>query len=529
MNQLINTLKKIQRKAKSIYHFPVSRQHHYYILAPLSILGILIIYLWWASFGLWTEFPTITTYYDKLATAFQHGRLSLDEKPDPALVALPNPYNPAERSGIRVPTDYSLYNGKYYLYFGAVPALFLTIAKLLGFGTIGDQYPVFVFTCGVFVAQSLLIIFIWKYFFSDIPVWMMTVSIALSGLISPFLWILTRARFYEAASTSGQFFFLIGIYSVITAYAKETVSNKRMLLGGIAWAFALGARLIQILPICFSALMIIFLALRSHAQRKARFSTLLIPLIWLSAPVVIGASIIGWYNWARFGSVFETGFYYELAGPYLQKYSHQLFSPIYLLPNLYNYLLMKPSIIDSFPLLRSAGGIGATKFPFITLPPIYFAWDLTGMFYSTPFVLFASFLALPNKKAGKYTFGENCVPFTWIIIVLTGIFFLQFIPFILYFWVETRFYMDFMPPLVILAIMGFWKGYSYFGNAPLYRNLFTMLGISLIVVSILMSILLAFGAHRGAFKEFNPVLWKALYKDFRPLVWKNLYYILSAH
>jgi hypothetical protein len=85
-----------------------------------------------------------------------------------------------------------------------------------------------------------------------------------------------------------------------------------------------------------------------------------------------------------------------------------------------------------------------------------------------------------------------------------------------------------MPPLALLAIIGFWNGYLYFGHTPAYRNIFTVLGISLIVVSILVSILLAFGAHRGAFKEFNPVLWKALYKDFRPLVWKKLYDILSA-
>ncbi len=520
-------LKNLLAKLKMNSRHPIDRKIGDYVFTFISILFVLISYLWFGSFGLWNTLPTITTYYDKLATAFADGSLSLEETPDPTLLALANPYNPAERSGLRVPTDYSLYKGKYYLYFGPVPALFLTISKFLGFALLGDQYLAFTFICGIFVVQTLLIVFLWKSYFPEIPRWMATISIVFSGLTTPFIWILTQAKFYEAASTSGQFFFLVGVYFVFTGYFKENVSNKRLMMAGISWAFALGSRLIQILPIGFIGLIVVLLSIRIKRGKVVLLRSIS-SIIWLSTPIIIGAICIGWYNWARFGSFFETGFYYELAGPYLQKYYQQLFSPIYLLPNLYNYLFMKPGIIDRFPLLHSETGIGITKFPFLMVPPIYFTGPLTGIFYSTPFILFAGLLGFADKDKPNNIPGSKGL-IGWIVIVLLGAFLLEFAPFASYFWVETRFFIDFIPPLILLAILGFWKSYLYFNNKPLLRSILVIVGFSLIAISIVESNLLALSAHRGSFKEFNPLLWKMLYKDFRPLIWKRLYEILLSN
>ena len=102
--------------------FFASKTNHVSYIAAISILLVLFAYLWFGSFGLFNHLPTITAYYDKLATAFKHGSLSLDEQPDPALLALENPFDRSKWTGINVPTDYSIYKGKFYLYFGPVPA-----------------------------------------------------------------------------------------------------------------------------------------------------------------------------------------------------------------------------------------------------------------------------------------------------------------------------------------------------------------------------------------------------------------------
>ncbi len=93
-----------------------------FYLAAATLSGfIIIVYIWFVSTGLWISWPNETSYYDLLATAFSHGQLAVDLQPDPALLTMENVYEPGNREGIPVLWDASLYNGKYYLYWGPLP------------------------------------------------------------------------------------------------------------------------------------------------------------------------------------------------------------------------------------------------------------------------------------------------------------------------------------------------------------------------------------------------------------------------
>jgi hypothetical protein len=61
-------------------------------------------------------------HYNELAAAFLAGRPSLLIEPDPRLVALPDPYDPAQNAAYRV-NDLSYFKGRYYVYMGPAPAL----------------------------------------------------------------------------------------------------------------------------------------------------------------------------------------------------------------------------------------------------------------------------------------------------------------------------------------------------------------------------------------------------------------------
>ena len=396
--------------------------------------------------------------------------------------------------------------------------MFLLIIKLLVPEKIGDHYLVFVFISGMFIFQSLLIIKIWKRFFKTIPIWMMLLCIFLCGLIPPIPWILTEARVYEAASTSGQFFFLMGLYFVVIALDRESVSAEPLMVAGISWALAIGSRVTQIVPIGFVVLMIIFWVWRRSAQTKL-LSKAIWPLIAIGFPLVAGMAILGWYNWVRFDSAFETGFYYELAGSFLQKYSHVLFSPLYLLPNLYNYLVMRPKINMIFPFIQSVSGYGAAKFSFIHLPPIYHEGGLTGILFSMPFCLYAaipplSFLSRKKDSNDQVNHENGSFLFKWLLISLLGSFLFGFAPIVMYFFVETRFLADFVPSLVLLSIVGFWQGYSFLTPKPIFHKLYVVVGLILIATSIIVSVMLALSAHAAQFQEFNPVLWNHLIRLF---------------
>ena len=63
-------------------------------------------------------------YYAALAANLLHGRTTLPVRPRPELLRLEDPYDPQENHLYRS-QDASLYKGRYYLYFGVVPAVTL--------------------------------------------------------------------------------------------------------------------------------------------------------------------------------------------------------------------------------------------------------------------------------------------------------------------------------------------------------------------------------------------------------------------
>ena len=85
---------------------------------------------------------------------------------------------------------------------------------------------------------------------------------------------------------------------------------------------------------------------------------------------------------------------------------------------------------------------------------------------------------------------------------------------VLFFFVETRYFIDFMPSLVLLSILGFLQGYNFLIRRSAIRKFYVAAGIILLIVSILISILLALSANADNFQRFNPVLWGHLIRIF---------------
>ena len=483
-----------------------------------SLFLVIISYVWFVSFGLWTTWSHTTEYYDQLATAFTHGSLSVEKEVDPALLALANPYNPAEREGINYPLDFSLYNGKYYLYFGPAPALLLAFFKLLGIGLIGDQYLVFLFACGWFIFQSLLIVELRRQFFPDTPKWILPICILFGGLISPLPWMLTEGRFYEAASTSGQFFFLAGLYFNLRSLAKDSTLPGRFLIGSTLWAGSLASRLTQSLPIAFLTFLIALLAVVEYFKTRSNRKTIY-AIASLGLPLAIGIALLGWYNWARFGSVLETGYSYQLSTPDLQRYGPKLFLPVYILPNAYEYLVAPPQVDAVFPFLHPIRARGDLRFPFLTLPKVYHTRAMTGILCSTPFIIFAGIALAAVLFPGmgmrdRGALGIDTHLLRWIVAGLAGAFLFGFAPIVTFFWVVTRYFSDFSPALLLLSITGFWLGYCLLVNRPALHRIYAAAGITMMIASIVSSNLLMFSIRAPLFQGENPLLWHQLTSFF---------------
>lgn len=512
-----------QLKAFFIIRSAVFQTGLTYLAFTLCGILIVLVYTWFISVGRWNYWPPTTNYYDQLASAFQKGHLHLDATPSPILLDLPDPYEPDARQnaeGLDAQEldniwDMSLYKEKVYLYWGPAPAVLLVITKVFYSGEIGDQHLTFIFLSGLFIFQSLFLLRVWRRFFNELPAWVVMLVLPLVAFINPILGILNIPRIYEAAIVSDQFFFIGGLYFAFSGLDRPKISTWHLILAGTFWAFAFGSRVTMALPISFVVLMILLWILNKHRSGMTT-SEKLRALAGLILPMLVAAIGLGWYNLARFDSVFEFGFRYAITMLNQRKFYDVLFSPIYVVPNLYLYFLNPPGFTGVFPFLRPVwNGEFISNFN-SHYHTIYNAERFTGLIYSAPFLLFALIPAVILvsgfirsmryrwKDARLVENGDRDRLFDWLLIALLGAFALELLMVLMTFYATMRYFMDVTPTLTLLSALGFWQVYQRLGRYPASRVLYTAVAVVLIIFSIMVSILLAFSSDIDRIRANNP-------------------------
>src|SRR5258708_37686732 len=107
-------------------------------------------------------------------------------------------------------------------------------------------------------------------------------------------------------------------------------------MAGILWGCAVGSQWILALPVLFMALMIFgWLTNPNRPQEEAR--TVQLALGSFVIPIVAVVLLLGWYNWVRFGSVFESGLRYQLSGINYRDHYDEIFLLGYVPANFRNY------------------------------------------------------------------------------------------------------------------------------------------------------------------------------------------------
>ncbi|HET7144407.1 MAG TPA: hypothetical protein VFI68_10340 [Anaerolineales bacterium] len=368
---------------------------------------------------------------------------------------------------------------------------------------------VFGFICGIFLAQFFILIIVWNRFFHRHPKWMLAFSIFLTGLVSPVTFMLNNyrgARIYEAAISGGQFFFMGGLLLIITSLNVSLPSRWKLLLAGIFLALAIGTRLFLFIPVGVIAAINVFWILKSRTELSRKT----LNLFMFGFPLVLGVACLGWYNWARFGSVTESGLYYQLAGNNIQKNYPDLIKPIYIYQNFYNYLMSPFRLEAQFPFAYVEYGNSKAIFSSYRLPSLYTSQQITGIFYTVPFVVFSiiPFLALlpthfKKLPAAAFAIGLDDYTYKWVILVLSASFLFAFGFLTTFFWTAMRYMEDFMPSLIMLSVIGFWQGYQRLAGKPALRKYFTSFGFVLAIISIVISNLIAISINDLRFLFIN--------------------------
>lgn len=460
---------------------------------------ILLVYIWFITFGTFTEWRASTRYYSLLADAFSKGQLHVDVQPGAALLAADDPYNNEGRPPFDDDVwDLSLYKGKLYLYWGPVPALLMTPIRFVLDTSLPDLYPVFFFFCGLLLVNSSILLKMRSLFFPSLPLRNLTASLLILGLILPIPWSLSIPDVYEAAIGAGQFFLMGGILFTLLAFERDA-DKTRLFLAGLFWACSVGSRAINVFSIFFLTVLALFWLWKTRARDWMRQSAFLL------TPLVIGALLIGWYNYARFDSPLEFGLRYQITVQNMNRDMPLAFELDYLPHNVNAYILQPFQFVSGFPFIRPVGYTALLQSRGVVPPGLYAAGNVTGVLFFAPFLLMA-FLPFSYRKPARQ--NETGDLKTLALYLLAGSFIVSFITLLLYYYGQMRFLVDAISQVALLAVFGYWE----IAGKP--AKIYLRLANLLIAFTLLVSLLLAVTSENGRMEKLNPALMERLNSFF---------------
>ena len=163
-----------------------------------------LVYAFIVSAGTFSSWPTYSNYYDLLAESFRAGRLDLPITPSPRLLAAEDPFDPS-LAPLWV-WDASLHEGRYYLYWGPLPAL-LEAAFKGAFGirrSLGDQYLLYSFAALELVLGALIVERLARRVFPGVSTYFVVLALLVLAFGNPLPHFLASPAIYQTAIAAGQ-------------------------------------------------------------------------------------------------------------------------------------------------------------------------------------------------------------------------------------------------------------------------------------------------------------------------------------
>lgn len=379
----------------------VKGQRVYFLILTFFILIL-------CFFNIFNEYIETDLYNKDFVEALENGQTYLLEEPSEKLLSLENPYDTVERSSIKRGEDYiwdtALYNNHYYVYFGILPALILFLPFHIITGTfLKTSVVVLLFSVLSAIMLALIIEYIFKKHFSKLPFKMLVFS-EISILFGSFLiWINVAPRFYEMVNVAGLYFSLQGIYLFLTIKKGGELSFKKLGLGALCLALAVACRPTTLI----ASIIIIPIIWNLFKQKKANKKEVLKLILVVMIPYIVVGLLLMYYNYIRFGSIFEFGAKYQLTMNDMRNLKNRLITiPAGFIYNLFNL----PSFIGEFPFMQVNSNI----------PEIfayYYVEDMPGGVFILAPIAFAVFGIKKFLKTSKNTELKNLV----VVILAVGI------------------------------------------------------------------------------------------------------------
>ena len=287
----------------------IARREKIILCAALGILiAVCVAPMAWNPH--WTgELHRHHNQYQLLADAFLKGQLYLDVPVDSRLAAMENPYDFQAREELNLDEnsggwDHAFYKGRYYVYFGAVPALLIFAPyKLIVGKDLAAYHATQIFSAIFIVGMFALFFFLARKFFPRMSFGVyLTTAFALS-LVS-ISYCTEAPALYCTASSSGLCMEVWSIYF----FARAAWADDRKFFAEIFIGAALGALAFGCKPTVALANFLVLPLLPKFFSKDDPRKIFLV----LSVPYLITGAALMIYNYLRFDNVFEFGQAYQL-------------------------------------------------------------------------------------------------------------------------------------------------------------------------------------------------------------------------
>jgi hypothetical protein len=474
-------------------------QSRLWLLPLLAVVGF--IYAYWSAAGRFSvDWPMYTAYFDLQAEGFRRGQLSLPIDPAPELLAAANPYDRAYGKYWLV--DATLHNGKWYLYWGPLPALLQALVKsLLGIDRlIGDQFLVIFFSLLSTLFGALLIEDLRQRMFSGVPRWVSVFCILALAFANPIVYLVATAGHYQASIAGGQAFLVGGVwcaYRAVQGTAADAQRRRWLLLSGCALGAALACRI----SLAVAAVVVAALTLVGATWPcRGRWRALLLNAFCLGVAPVLSVAGLLLYNKLRFQHWLEFGTKEQVS------YFEFRLSTSYLLTNLYAYVLSPFRLTCQFPYALQSMAHGPMIPTWVRRASDYLTVEpMSGFLSSAPItwlspvpLLVAARHALQLRREAWRSYAFSTVSFA-VLGSLTG-------AVVLFVYCATmRYLADFIYGLLLLSALGAFTCISAL-RAPLARALAGGAVAALSGATVALGLLLGYQGYNDHFARFNPQL-----------------------
>ena len=402
------------------------------------------------------------TYYNLLVRGFRAGQLSLKKEVPPGLAQLADPYDATANAPYRLMPyrlhDLCYYQGRLYLYHGVTPALIL----FWPFVALTGQYlfhrqAVAIFCAIGFLASVGLLYALWRRYFAKVSVGVVAACALALGSATGVPVLLSQADVYQVPLCCGYMLMMLALGAIWCALHEPERQCRWLAAASVECGLAVGARP----SLLFGAVILLVPVIQAWRDRRPEClprSTWLPRLMATTVPIVLIVLGLMLYNALRFGSPFEFGVRYLLAGD-SHPTSVQGFSLHYLWFNLRLYFLKSVGWSRQFPFVQKMAvpplppGHGNVEAPFGILANVPLTW-----------------LALAVPLAWRNRSGQAASILRWFVTVVVLFFCVDALTIGLFYYTSVRYEVEFLPALLLLTVIGILGLERALADRPAWRR-----------------------------------------------------------